>query len=704
MSTTTTTTIPSTAILGTVILSGIITPSDTRDTYAVTDPLYGRDGLRNVATQAEMLAITKDRRRLGMLVGVGITANSGNYYYLINDPAGDTTLITDWKTFQPGGSITFFDEGTNLGSFTKVRFSGAQVLSRQDSGDADLLNVFIPPPEFASNFTQQNGVGNGTVTESIVRGTARISTPTSEGSPGTAPGEPFKTGGWFGTTQSATNSLGVTFTTVNQVTGFGGNSKIQVELFDGDYVKIADYTTPNLTENTTHSSTSPFGISVIIANLEDDASRKKAKPTIIVFVQNILNGLGSQVGGKYQVKITHFTDTATDGSTWIYEQAPIFLDAGGSSTLGFGTPSTRTITEFNQSTTATKFLSGVQYYTTGSRFSVTMTNIAGLNRNSQGRPSTVGGVTRGSDDPNFTVSAPNYGLPQINQRAWSPTQGSFANWTNAWNSPPVDYFADNWSINSVSFRYRGPNGAATGQPFDPWTSGPTGSTATRPILVDTFETTSTISIEDFNDESKRLTSSYLSWDSGLPLQNGQACVVGGNLVRPDQFFLTDPTLQTIQPDLSTYFPQKGGPNPNYTGFSQEAKYFRKFQTGNNLLFPSFRLVFSGTFPGGSARAALTSEALKIFVRREQSADPLNLSGPSSNPLRLHGSTEFNSSDFDDGQTIGGSYIRTNAYLTEPNTIEGSLGGRDGLTGILIELVIANSAIRIDRIEFIPEQS
>jgi hypothetical protein len=696
MSTTTTTTIPSTAILGTVVLAGIITPSDTRDTYAVTDAIYGKDGLRNVDTIAEMLAITKDRRRIGMMVGVGITATSGNYYYLINDPAGDTTLITDWKTFQPGGSITFFDEGTNLGSFTKVRFSGSQVLSRQDAGDADLLNVFIPPPTFASNFTQQNGVGNGTVTESIVRGTARISTPTSEGSPGTAPGVPFKTGGWAGTTQSATNISGVSFTTVNPVTGFGGNSKIQVELFDGDNVKIADYTTPNLIQNGSNTSTSPFGIAVAISDFADDSSRKKAKPTISVFVNTILNGLGSQVGGRYRVKITHFTDTATDGSTWIYEQDEVFLDAGGSSTLGFGTPSTRTITEFNQSTTTTKFLSGVQYYTTGSRFSVTMTNIAGLNRNSQGR--------QGSDGPNFTVSAPNYGLPQINQRAWAPTQGSFENWTNAWDSPPVNYFADNWIINATAFRYRGPNGAATGQPFDPWTAGPTGSTATRPILVDTFGTTSTISIEDFNDESRRLTSSYLSWDSGLPLQNGEACVVGGSLVRPDQFFLTDPTLQTIQPDLSTYFPQKGGPNPNYTNFSQEAKYFRKFQTGNSLLFPSFILNFSGNFPGGSARAALTSEALKIFVRREQSADQLNPSGPSSNPLRLHGSTEFNSSDFDDGQTVGGSYIRTNAYLTEPNTIEGSLGGRDGLTGILIELVIASPAIRIDRIEFIPEQS
>ncbi len=70
---------------------GYISPMNENDTYAVIDPLYGIDGLRNVETISDMLDIPEERRRAGMIVGV---LEEDKYYKLKNDNwVGD---ITDW--------------------------------------------------------------------------------------------------------------------------------------------------------------------------------------------------------------------------------------------------------------------------------------------------------------------------------------------------------------------------------------------------------------------------------------------------------------------------------------------------------------------------------------------------------------------------------------------------------------------------------
>ena len=77
--------------LGGVGIMGYISPMNQNDTYAVIDPLYGIDGLRNVETISDMLDISEERRRAGMIVGV---LEEDKYYKLKNDNwVGD---ITDW--------------------------------------------------------------------------------------------------------------------------------------------------------------------------------------------------------------------------------------------------------------------------------------------------------------------------------------------------------------------------------------------------------------------------------------------------------------------------------------------------------------------------------------------------------------------------------------------------------------------------------
>lgn len=66
---------------GGVGIMGFISPMSTLDTYAVIDPLYGIDGIRNVKDIDELNAISYERRRAGMLVGI----EGGNRYFKLKD-------------------------------------------------------------------------------------------------------------------------------------------------------------------------------------------------------------------------------------------------------------------------------------------------------------------------------------------------------------------------------------------------------------------------------------------------------------------------------------------------------------------------------------------------------------------------------------------------------------------------------------------
>lgn len=91
-------------IPGSIPVTGFIAPTDTTDTYPVTDAIYGIDGMRNVADHTERNYVSLERRRAGMVVG---TLNDGKYWRLKNQSwtIGDPN---DWELFLqvgPSGSV-----------------------------------------------------------------------------------------------------------------------------------------------------------------------------------------------------------------------------------------------------------------------------------------------------------------------------------------------------------------------------------------------------------------------------------------------------------------------------------------------------------------------------------------------------------------------------------------------------------------------
>ena len=88
------------SITGGVPLGGFISPTDSADTFPVTNPTFGLGGLRNVGSTADRDAIPADRREQGMLVFV----ENDLKYYSLSGGTGNS----DWEIFSSGagGGVT----------------------------------------------------------------------------------------------------------------------------------------------------------------------------------------------------------------------------------------------------------------------------------------------------------------------------------------------------------------------------------------------------------------------------------------------------------------------------------------------------------------------------------------------------------------------------------------------------------------------
>lgn len=622
----------------------------------------------------------------------GVTQDNTKTRFLVIDPSGNISWNDSPQTGSSGSAgiagVNFYDEGVLVGTYAKVNFVGSGVFADENPTQSDTINVYIPPPTYASHFNQTDGTTDGTVVESgITRANVRISTPTPEGSP-------FYTGGganslWAGTTQSAHQPASLNFATTGLVTGFGGDSTLSVNLFSGNGTTVlATFTTPAITGNGTWTSSGAnAGISVTVSGYATDSLKNKASVSVTLQLSTLFPGSVGLSGGRYHVEITHTTDTATDGgASYTYVQPDAFLDLAGT-TPSFGAGSTAQIVESaTSSNVVTKHLSGVEYYIAGSQFKVDVTEINNLNANTQGRA--------GGANTNFQLTASNYGLSTLTQFAWSPTSGTFTGWTNYYNNTNISYSLSSWTIPAGSFRYRGTGASASAVLYDPWAQSSAKTSGSSSILVDTYSTGSTQYVETFNDESYRKNSDYTTaWDSTATLSNGDACVVGGMIVRPDQYFLSS---GSVVANLTSYKPDKNGANPNYSSLTADASFYRLFYTtlgASSVPIPSFSMVFAGTFVG-TPLSDLQNSYLKVFVRKI-GATSGNF-GTGSPALELHGA-EYNNNTFNDGSTAGTDTPGIRLGSSSASTINGTFGGYNATNGIYVEIRICNPSIKIDTI-------
>lgn len=144
-------------------VSGLIGPIYSGDTYPVTDPIYGIDGLRNVSTLSDMYNISLERRRAGMLVGVG-----GTTYYKLKPGPWTLGSDGDWELFTTGGggggSSIFYEVNspiTNPASTLYLVYGDLEITtggSFSNSGKVVIIN---------GSLTFSGGTYSGTLPEII---------------------------------------------------------------------------------------------------------------------------------------------------------------------------------------------------------------------------------------------------------------------------------------------------------------------------------------------------------------------------------------------------------------------------------------------------------------------------------------------------------------------------------------------------------
>lgn len=655
-------------------------------------------------------------------IGQGVTVSDVNNMVFIGNPVKVPILGT--SPSQTGDAI------------------GVQVLPGLEPmyppGTALIYIPKIPAPEYSDYFNEEGAL----VLRDLDTANVRISTPDLEL-------DPFSIGDWINEPTeamfSATIMATASFSTDIEVTGFSsdsnGDSYFRIEFLDGDGETVLyQWETDTIYSNGIFSdySGSDLLAQVVITNYtEDDSgvevwpSKWKAIPEISVNAENIFNSIGRD-GGRYQVRITHHIDTSNNYDNHpielTYISSEVFFDTNDTTPSIGGTTS---IVEYDPVNIITKYISGVQYYTTGSIFQVETTDILNVNDNTQGFSQSI--------VYNFRIKSEGYGLPGIESggftssgepngdltlRTWDPLYGTFTGWSNQHDLASIDYIRSDWEITSTTYRYRGVGGKAESQVYDPWGESIINSSPTSSILIDCVEDESTDLVEYFDGESKRLRRvydelsggyTYIEWDSTVELSTvtssvtistrtkNDALVMGGSLVRADKFTLTDPD-GTIQKDLTDFKPSKTENNPDYTSLYEESIYHRRFYIDNDNAISSFSMTVEGYFGSSvNLEEALENEQLKIYVQKVNSASPLHQSGPNSAPLSLHGGL-YNFVYFNDGinpQTGNFavdtyySFIRTG--VVADYTILGTFGSFDALNGFWIEIELYDPDIRLDTI-------
>jgi len=409
--------------------------------------------------------------------------------------------------------ITFEDEGVVIGTgITTVNIVGTGHNAMKTGPNE--VTIFAPEVDFVSHFNTSDGNNNCSV-GSISTTNRYISNPASEGTP-------FSKGDWVaGTLHPATQSTTWSYTTTNQCLFDSLTSTLEVNVYDADEItKVATKTTPAITGNYDDTSDN---IRIQVTSWDTDYIKYKGIVTITISISLIISS-----GGRITVEMIHHNDidyTKTQTATF-YDPNPTIATLSGV-----------TIVE-TAGSVVTRFLSGVEYYTTGSQFTVDITDIDNLNYHTYPLNQ-------------VDIEGSEYGLPTLDLSG-----SDLTGWTYAYDDANDSYNKTNWAINASNFCSVTTTANINARPID-WTNGSWVPSSNANILVNTRTNSSTRLIERFDYEDWRCPSTAnfdsggaKSWDSTVDVGIMDAVFRCGGCERnTTDFTIYSPNL-TSQPDYS----------------------------------------------------------------------------------------------------------------------------------------------------------
>lgn len=510
-----------------------------------------------------------------------------------------------------------------------------------------------PPPPPMSHWNTDDGAneGAGFVTHSALN-FAMAYIPTSSG----GAGNPLYSDSWATTIQSrVTRTNSVTIEAGGFLTGFGGDSSFVLSV-QTENTTVFTHVFP-ATSNGFQNAPNNIA-SVEITDFQDDEQgRKKANLVATVDLDTLANTLNLK-GMKISITTTHITDSTSDGGgSYPHTVDYFYYDRNDE------TPHISEVI-FEETLRVIRHISGIAYYDTTSTFRIRVLGIDHLN-DASAKPS-----------HNLVIEASGIDLPDLEQSPFGLGAQYFTGWTSDENSTDASYDKGDWTLLEPNYRAIGIDMSASAMARDTWGSSATVSSPLKPILVDTYNPTSTSQFDGFDDEEHRMQSDYVTaWDSGHHLTVGEALVQGGK-------------LQCPHTDWSPYFPLDPMPNPNYTGITQSSSYYRVFDVTDNgtVSHSNINFTIQGDFVVGLEQDLVNGD-LQIFVRRKQSLN--GSSGTASAPLNVHG-TAYNHTLFDDGVT--------NAQIREfvvGDTVSLTFGGYAVREGVYVEIRITNPLVKLN---------
>jgi len=508
---------------------------------------------------------------------------------------------------------------------------------------------------------------------------------------------------WAGTARTATQNTSLTWTS-GQSTGFGSTSSVNVNITDGGLTPYANLNFP--TAGNSDTTTGRVRVRVTGTTADGDGSRNAATIAITVDLQGLLDDAGNgHTSGSFRVRFTH---TDFDGTQRVFEES-FFLDDNNNADI-FINPNATGLREFHIERVQhgigngiVKYLSGIGYYTTGTRYSMTTGVVENHNLDSS------------RVDQSYVFDMDGFGVADYNTSPWTSVSDFQLMLTDVDRfDNQMGYVPDDSTntINRANFRHIGFTQALVNV-RDAWGSSPQYPSPSFNMMVDTFTDDSTNLIETFNGETLRLEGDYATpWDSETIRADGHAIVFGGGLYRGVDLPTIDENVLGVTGslgDASAFFPDKFmddsvRPQPNYSTHAQKAVYFREFRA-NNPTTSYGSMTFTITTENG-IETDINAGNVEIYIWKLGSSaptspnlvlpptyDPANPDLSKVNSIWLHEPYDFG--NFDDGATQN---VGTNGCLVNiaGSTLTATFGGANVEGGVLVRIDISGGA-RIDHI-------
>lgn len=502
------------------------------------------------------------------------------------------------------------------------------------------------------------------------------------------PDEPdtFSDGGWANSVQAATTNNTPSFGS-SLGRGFGTDATLRIVVqHDEDVVDEQTFTCAANGNQTTN------GITVSISNYEEDGDGSAHKGRINVTV-DILSYLPYTQSAKFTVGF-QFTEHKW-GEVVSFGQR-FFYDKNPTTPTITGTPSVR---EHDASSERViKYLSGIGYYTTGSKFTIETPTIDNHNDDTS-HPSA-----------SLSIDSSNFGIAPYTSSPWGGDSTAWSNVDNLDSAQGFDYGVDK-SINVNNFRHIG--SALVGNVVrDSWNSSANVNSNTLKVCIDTVSNPSTDSVEYFDEENFRLDSDYNTvWDSSAYCLDGEAIVFGGSLYHgADLPRITENISGALDSlgSLTTFLPNEttagvSHSQPNYSTHTRDGVFFRKFLTGNATAYPTMSM---NILCNGDLGAKLENGDIRIYVWKLGSIDPTspnlilpspynptNQSASLSNSLWGHATYDFGAFDEGVSQTGGGSGMIVNQA---GSVLTLTFSGYNVTTGVLVRFQVKRGT-RLDEV-------